>query len=52
MHKQFIIREGKVDAIKAEREILDRLQHPGIVQLFFTFQVPSSCRVLQPDRVR
>lgn len=44
MNKQFIIREGKVAAIKAEREILDRLQHPGIVELHFTFQVAALSR--------
>lgn len=43
MNKQFIIREGKVDAIKGEREVLDKLQHPGIVELHFTFQVRRRC---------
>jgi 3-phosphoinositide dependent protein kinase-1 len=36
--KQHIIRHNAVDAVRRERNILDRIDDPGVVQLFFTFQ--------------
>jgi serine/threonine protein kinase len=38
INKARIVREKKVEYIKNERNLIDRLEHPGIVQLFFTFQ--------------
>ncbi|CAI5530520.1 unnamed protein product [Closterium sp. Naga37s-1] len=38
MDKRHIVKEKKVAYIKMERLILDRLRHPGIVRLLFTFQ--------------
>ncbi|CAI5982624.1 unnamed protein product [Closterium sp. NIES-64] len=38
MDKRHIVKERKVAYIKMERLILDRLRHPGIVRLLFTFQ--------------
>ncbi|KAI7842103.1 hypothetical protein COHA_004297 [Chlorella ohadii] len=40
--KQYIIRHKVVEHIKRERAILDSLADPGIVQLFFTFQVSAA----------
>ena len=42
MSKQFIVREGKVESVQAERRILDRLLHPGVVRLLFTFQAAAA----------
>jgi 3-phosphoinositide dependent protein kinase-1 len=38
INKARIVREKKVDYIKNERMLLDRLRHRGVVELFFTFQ--------------
>ncbi|KNA05015.1 hypothetical protein SOVF_194340 [Spinacia oleracea] len=38
MDKKFITKENKTSYVKLERIVLDQLDHPGIVQLFFTFQ--------------
>ncbi|KAL7215269.1 hypothetical protein ACSBR1_027435 [Camellia fascicularis] len=38
MDKKFITKENKTDYVKLERIVLDQLDHPGIVRLFFTFQ--------------
>ena len=38
MDKDFIIKENKVSCVKLERIVLDQLDHPGIVGLYFTFQ--------------
>ncbi|KAF6146771.1 hypothetical protein GIB67_007485 [Kingdonia uniflora] len=38
MDKQFITKENKTSYVKLERVVLDQLDHPGIVKLFFTFQ--------------
>uniref|UniRef100_A0A7N0UXP0 non-specific serine/threonine protein kinase n=1 Tax=Kalanchoe fedtschenkoi TaxID=63787 RepID=A0A7N0UXP0_KALFE len=38
MDKKFIMKENKIAYVKMERIVLDQLNHPGIVQLFFTFQ--------------
>ncbi|XP_039124202.1 3-phosphoinositide-dependent protein kinase 2-like isoform X2 [Dioscorea cayenensis subsp. rotundata] len=38
MDKDFIIKENKVTCVKLERIVLDQLDHPGIVGLYFTFQ--------------
>ncbi|GJP33721.1 hypothetical protein CLOM_g18241 [Closterium sp. NIES-68] len=38
MDKRHIVKEKKVAYVKMERMILDRLRHPGIVRLLFTFQ--------------
>ncbi|XP_028090883.1 3-phosphoinositide-dependent protein kinase 2 isoform X3 [Camellia sinensis] len=38
MDKKFITKENKTNYVKLERIVLDQLDHPGIVRLFFTFQ--------------
>ncbi|KAH0881177.1 hypothetical protein HID58_068571 [Brassica napus] len=38
MDKKFITKENKTAYVKLERIVLDQLDHPGIVKLFFTFQ--------------
>ncbi|XP_009801186.1 3-phosphoinositide-dependent protein kinase 2-like isoform X2 [Nicotiana tabacum] len=38
MDKKFITKENKTAYVKLERIVLDQLDHPGIVPLFFTFQ--------------
>ncbi|KAJ8551461.1 hypothetical protein K7X08_021476 [Anisodus acutangulus] len=38
MDKKFITKEKKTAYVKLERIVLDQLDHPGVVQLFFTFQ--------------
>ncbi|KAI9118855.1 hypothetical protein K1719_010300 [Acacia pycnantha] len=38
MDKKFISKENKTAYVKLERLVLDKLDHPGIVRLFFTFQ--------------
>lgn len=38
MSKQLLAREKKIAAAKRERNILDRMNHPGITSLLFTFQ--------------
>ncbi|XP_076888313.1 3-phosphoinositide-dependent protein kinase 1-like [Bidens hawaiensis] len=38
MDKKFITKENKTAYVKLERIVLDQLDHPGIVQLHFTFQ--------------
>lgn len=38
MDKLHIVKENKTSYVKLERIILDQLDHPGVVQLFFTFQ--------------
>ncbi|XP_020590490.1 3-phosphoinositide-dependent protein kinase 2-like isoform X2 [Phalaenopsis equestris] len=38
MDKAFITKQQKVSHVKRERIVLDQLNHPGIVQLLFTFQ--------------
>ncbi|KAM1019679.1 hypothetical protein ACFX2J_040879 [Malus domestica] len=38
MDKKFITKENKTAYVKLERIVLDQLDHPGIVRLFFTFQ--------------
>ncbi|OIW16679.1 hypothetical protein TanjilG_28736 [Lupinus angustifolius] len=38
MDKKFITKENKTAYVKLERMVLDQLDHPGIVQLYFTFQ--------------
>ena len=42
MLKSWIMRERKEAAVMAERAIMDRLEHPGVVRLCFTFQDESS----------
>lgn len=45
MDKKFITKENKTAYVKLERIVLDQLDHPGIVRLFFTFQDTFSlCR--------
>ena len=45
MDKKFITKEKKTTYVKLERIVLDQLDHPGIVRLFFTFQDSFSlCR--------
>jgi 3-phosphoinositide dependent protein kinase-1 len=36
--KAYVVRHGAVEALRRERAILDRLTHPGVVRLHFTFQ--------------
>lgn len=38
MDKKFITKENKITYVKLERIVLDQLDHPGIIRLFFTFQ--------------
>ncbi|VFQ96478.1 unnamed protein product [Cuscuta campestris] len=38
MDKKFITKENKDAYVKLERIVLDQLDHPGVVQLYFTFQ--------------
>ncbi|KAI5084453.1 hypothetical protein GOP47_0000622 [Adiantum capillus-veneris] len=38
MDKLHIVKENKTAYVKLERVILDQLDHPGVVKLFFTFQ--------------
>eukprot|EP00250_Pteridium_aquilinum_P016709 c23247_g1_i3 orf=416-1576(-) len=38
MDKLHIVKENKTAYVKLERLILDQLDHPGIIRLFFTFQ--------------
>nr|DAD48704.1 TPA_asm: hypothetical protein HUJ06_018641 [Nelumbo nucifera] len=38
MDKKFITKENKTSYVKLERIVLDQLDHPGIIRLFFTFQ--------------
>ena len=38
MDKLHIVKENKTAYVKLERIVLDQLDHPGIVRLFFTFQ--------------
>ncbi|XP_051120024.1 3-phosphoinositide-dependent protein kinase 2 [Andrographis paniculata] len=38
MDKKFITKENKIAYVKLERIVLDQLDHPGVVRLFFTFQ--------------
>ncbi|XP_010464731.1 PREDICTED: 3-phosphoinositide-dependent protein kinase 2 [Camelina sativa] len=42
MDKKFITKENKTAYVKLERIVLDQLEHPGIVKLFFTFQDTQS----------
>uniref|UniRef100_A0A165XP62 non-specific serine/threonine protein kinase n=1 Tax=Daucus carota subsp. sativus TaxID=79200 RepID=A0A165XP62_DAUCS len=42
MDKKFITKENKTAYVKLERIVLDQLDHPGIVRLFFTFQDATS----------
>ncbi|KAG9145367.1 hypothetical protein Leryth_008290 [Lithospermum erythrorhizon] len=42
MDKKFITKENKTAYVKLERIVLDQLDHPGVVRLFFTFQDPYS----------
>lgn len=49
MDKKFITKENKTAYVKLERIVLDQLDHPGIVRLFFTFQDTFSlCRYFLP----
>lgn len=57
MDKKFITKENKTAYVKLERIVLDQLDHPGVVRLFFTFQdtfslceylIYSSLRVFSP----
>ncbi|KAJ8766114.1 hypothetical protein K2173_020630 [Erythroxylum novogranatense] len=38
MDKKFITKENKTAYVKLERIVLDQLDHPGVVKLYFTFQ--------------
>ncbi|CAL9229147.1 unnamed protein product [Arabidopsis halleri] len=42
MDKRFITKENKTSYVKLERIVLDQLEHPGIIKLYFTFQDTSS----------
>lgn len=45
MDKKFITKENKTAYVKLERIVLDQLDHPGIIRLYFTFQDTFSlCR--------
>ena len=52
MDKKFITKENKTAYVKLERIVLDQLDHPGIVRLFFTFQDTFSlCRYFLPKNL-
>ena len=52
MDKKFITKENKTAYVKLERIVLDQLDHPGIVRLFFTFQDTFSlCRYFWPKNL-
>lgn len=38
MDKKLITKENKAYHVKLERIVLDQLDHPGVIRLFFTFQ--------------
>lgn len=38
MDKKFIAKENKISYVKLERIVLDQLDHPGVIKLYFTFQ--------------
>lgn len=38
MDKKFLTKENKTSYVKLERIVLDQLDHPGVVRLYFTFQ--------------
>lgn len=38
MDKKFIAKENKISYVKLERIVLDQLDHPGVIRLYFTFQ--------------
>lgn len=38
MDKKFITKENKTSYVKLERIVLDQLDHPGIIRIYFTFQ--------------
>ncbi|KAG8078618.1 hypothetical protein GUJ93_ZPchr0007g4938 [Zizania palustris] len=38
MDKKFITKENKISYVNMERIVLDQLDHPGVIRLFFTFQ--------------
>lgn len=38
MRKKHIVKEKKQEQVKNERDILDRMEHPGIAKLHYTFQ--------------
>ncbi|KAI8476065.1 MAG: 3-phosphoinoside dependent protein kinase [Monoraphidium minutum] len=42
INKSLVVRNKVIDYIRNERTILDRLHHPGIAQLHFTFQDADS----------
>jgi 3-phosphoinositide dependent protein kinase-1 len=47
MDKKFITKENKISYVKMERIVLDQLDHPGVIKLFFTFQdTYSLCQCL------
>lgn len=47
MDKKFITKENKIAYVKLERIVLDQLDHPGVIRLFFTFQdTYSLCKCL------
>lgn len=53
MDKKFITKENKTAYVKLERIVLDQLDHPGIIRLYFTFQDTFSlCRYPWPYLVR
>lgn len=43
MDKRFIAKEKKTAYVKLERIVLDQLDHPGIIKLYFTFQ--DACNI-------
>ncbi|KAL1914842.1 uncharacterized protein VTP21DRAFT_7934 [Calcarisporiella thermophila] len=42
LDKRHILKEKKVKYVNIEKEALSRLHHPGVVQLYYTFQDQSS----------
>lgn len=51
LDKRHIIREKKVKYVNIEKNVLYKLDHPGVVKLYSTFQDSSSLCKLQPPLV-
>ena len=44
LNKKHIIEQKKVEWVNREKVLLDRLRHPNIVNLYFTFSDPENLR--------
>ncbi|KAL6614094.1 hypothetical protein ACP70R_036364 [Stipagrostis hirtigluma subsp. patula] len=52
MDKKFITKENKISYVKMERIVLDQLDHPGVIRLFFTFQDTYSLLTWRSSRAK